>query len=69
MDRGYIKCALGVQPFFFLNKPEIGSLLLHYMIELSIYPFHRVMTFSASMLLVQEPSVKNTNSPVCLSMK
>lgn len=68
MDRGYIKCALGVLPFF-LNKPEIGSLLLHYMIELSIYPFHRVMTFSASMLLVQEPSVKNTNSPVCLSMK
>lgn len=68
MDRGYIKCALGVLPFF-LNKPEIGFLLLHYMIELSIYPFHRVMTFSASMLLVQEASVKNTNSPVCLSMK
>lgn len=53
----------------FNNKPEIDTLLLHYMQELSIYPFLRVMTFSASMLLVHEASVKNTNSPVCLSMK
>lgn len=68
MVRRYIECALGVQPFF-NNKPEIDSLLLHYMLELSIYPFLRVMTFSASMLFVQEASVKNTNSPVCLSMK